>query len=150
MATTPRAARFAANLPALRRYAYFMYGSHSVGDSLLQVGWEFFESDIDSIPGDLSDFGLMVRCLHEAAARQADEFAEPPEGPTCLPNAILQLPVFWRSALLLTVVEGLDDNEVARTLGCSVRHLRFVVNNAVDRVEYRDGDRCERISAKVS
>jgi RNA polymerase sigma-70 factor (ECF subfamily) len=77
----------------------------------------------------------------ESGARTGEEDLVLREDVDQMRRAVLDLPPQQRAALLLARVEGLSDEEVARSLACSVSAVKSLIHRATVslREQLRDG-----------
>ncbi len=120
-----------AELPFLRRYARALTGSQSLGDAAVREVLEALLEAPDEFQSDKPVRGELFRIFHLLWNSSMVGMLES-KGRS---GVIAQFPVAMRQSLLLTAVEGFDEEEVATILDIDSTRVNLLVNEARSAIE---------------
>ena len=120
-----------AELPFLRRYARALTGSQSLGDAAVREVLEALLEAPDEFQSDKPVRGELFRIFHLLWNSSMVGMLQS-KGRS---GVIAQFPVAMRQSLLLTAVEGFDEEETATILDIDASEVNLLVNKARSSIE---------------
>lgn len=129
----------APHLPLLRRYARALAGSQASGDAFVAATLEAILADLQVLSTESSSRVALYRIFHVVWSTASIDVPDLPEGlqhrEAVAKRRLSALTPQTRQALLLTVMEGFSDEQVAQILGVVEGDVAGLVAAAIEEID---------------